>query len=114
MRISDWSADVCSSDLNGPEQGVGAIPQENAEAGEGKANQNGRRRRARAEAVMAGYAARAVTHRIAAERCGNQVDRKRVVLGKSVSVRVDLGGRRLIKTKKTNTITAKQGHRKYK
>src|SRR3546814_16225517 len=31
-------------------------------------------------------------------------DRKGVVSGKSVSVRVDLGGRRIIKTKKKNTI----------
>src|SRR3546814_18958435 len=31
-------------------------------------------------------------------------DRKSVVSGKSVSVRVDLGGRRLIKTKKEETI----------
>src|SRR3546814_14426471 len=30
-------------------------------------------------------------------------DRKRVVQGKSVSVRVDLGGRRIIKKKKANT-----------
>src|SRR3546814_18164623 len=32
------------------------------------------------------------------------IDRKSVVLGKSVSVRVDLGGRRIIKKKKTNII----------
>src|SRR3546814_12398457 len=32
------------------------------------------------------------------------VDRKSVVLGKSVSVSVDLGGRRILKNKKLNTI----------
>src|SRR3546814_11956506 len=31
-----------------------------------------------------------------------RIDRKSVVSGKSVSVRVDLGGRRIIKKKKTN------------
>src|SRR3546814_15522449 len=34
---------------------------------------------------------------------GQQGDRKSVVSGKSVAVRVDLGGRRIIKKKKTNT-----------
>src|SRR3546814_18307859 len=34
------------------------------------------------------------------------LDRKSVVSGKSVSVRVDLGGRRLIKKKKTSTRTS--------
>src|SRR3546814_15105399 len=33
----------------------------------------------------------------------DQIDRKSVVKGKSVSVRVDLGGRRIIKKKKHNT-----------
>src|SRR3546814_15016992 len=69
MRISDWSSDVCSSDL--------------------------RRHR------VAGHG-----HRIGARWSRNRVrplrpraDRKSVVKGKSVSVRVDLGGRRLIKKK---------------
>src|SRR3546814_18674672 len=35
------------------------------------------------------------------EAVGYALDRKSVVEGKSVSVRVDLGGRRIIKTKKT-------------
>src|SRR3546814_18475003 len=34
-------------------------------------------------------------------RCSTSRDRKSVVSGKSVSVRVDLGGRRIIKKKKT-------------
>src|SRR3546814_17264433 len=33
------------------------------------------------------------------------IDRKRVVLGKSVSVRLDLGGARILKKKKQNTET---------
>src|SRR3546814_12324832 len=35
---------------------------------------------------------------------GDQADRKSVVEGKSVSVRVDLGGRRIIKKKKTKPL----------
>src|SRR3546814_11718952 len=38
-------------------------------------------------------------------------DRKSVESGKSVSVRVDLGGRRLIKKKKTNTQTEQMTHK---
>src|SRR3546814_17267842 len=37
-------------------------------------------------------------------RATGSIDRKSVVTGKSVSVRVDLGGRRILKTKKTQTI----------
>src|SRR3546814_6183574 len=78
MRISDWSSDVCSSDL-------------------------GRR-------LFAALVARRQAPRLRLDR-GRQRpalgaldgwrrgDRKSVVSGKSVSVRVDLGGRRIIKKK---------------
>src|SRR3546814_17705206 len=82
MRISDWSSDVCSSDL----PGAGA-----AAAGDGE----------RQAAVAPGPRLRAsagLGHR----RSGDAGDRKSVVSGKSVSVRVDLGGRRIIKKKTTN------------
>src|SRR3546814_13765575 len=46
---------------------------------------------------VAGYAALGHTHAIIVR----QEDRKSVVSGKSVSVRVDLGGRRILKKKKT-------------
>src|SRR3546814_20328534 len=39
------------------------------------------------------------------------IDRKSVVKGKSVSVRVDLGGRRLIKKKKLRQANAREGKR---
>src|SRR3546814_15830512 len=71
MRISDWSSDVCSSDL-----GRGGV----VRAGDMACSSASPRRRA----VRAPSA-----------------DRKSVVQGKSVSVRVELGGRRIIK-KKTN------------
>src|SRR3546814_18434994 len=80
MRISDWSSDVCSSDL----------------------------RRARVRQTRRGAVRRQA--RAAAGECrrlpvaGNRgsergPDRKSVVSGKSVSVRVDLGGRRIINQK---------------
>src|SRR3546814_18388109 len=43
--------------------------------------------------------------RRAADRLDQRRDRKSVVWGKSVSVRVDLGGRRIIKKKNTTRIT---------
>src|SRR3546814_16768060 len=73
-RISDWSSDVCSSDLVGPVQ--------RREGG----GQHGHQQ------------CRAAQHGLA-----RRTDRKSVVLGKSVSGRVDLGGRRAIK-KQINTI----------
>src|SRR3546814_12561161 len=76
MRISDWSSDVCSSDL---------------------------------DHVVAAKAAFGSCRWLVDTLCPrfgiestvvDGRDRKRVVSGKSVSVRVDLGGRRIIKQKK--------------
>src|SRR3546814_19333886 len=80
MRISDWSSDVCSSDLR---------PLSDDELDDLLSELQKRQKRARAESQF-GTADEAV---IAA-------DRKSVVEGKSVSVRVDLGGRRILKKKK--------------
>src|SRR3546814_13288861 len=99
MRISDWSSDVCSSDLRG---------RRHAEPGEP-------RRAVRDDIVVLEH-----PPLIAGDRCPRRpaesgrdhprhrlgkrneqpLDRKSVVQGKSVSVRVDLGGRRIIKKKK--------------
>src|SRR3546814_20602414 len=81
MRISDWSSDVCSSDLR---------------AGAGRPVQA--RRLHRRRTVCAGRARQRAGRRH--RRC--PPDRKSVVEGKSVSVRVDLGGRRILKKKQTN------------
>src|SRR3546814_9935309 len=70
MRISDWSSDVCSSDLT-------CCSCWDRNSADGLATPR------RPRSVMA------------------NTDRKSVVLGKSVSVRVDLGGRRIIKKKTT-------------
>src|SRR3546814_19240152 len=96
MRISDWSSDVCSSDLHGdslsPLDAVGRL---------------GRRRSAVARDVPAPSVATPCggNATMAGVRgpTARPVDRKSVVSGKSVSVRVDLGGRRIIKNKKNIT-----------
>src|SRR3546814_4079497 len=94
MRISDWSSDVCSSDLGGkakvgpddPPIGAGARDPLQIDAlGFGDA------RGKRADLDPVGQAR---------ARQARLQDRKSVGSGKSVSVRVDLGGRRIIKKKK--------------
>src|SRR3546814_15356717 len=86
MRISDWSSDVCSSDLL----------------------VLGLRREFRIGQLDRHDRGQSFTHVVASERdllllqrarFFRIVDRKSVVSGKSVSVRVDLGGRRIIKKK---------------
>src|SRR3546814_15815392 len=85
MRISDWSSDVCSSDLRGNHS-----------------------MRVWIDADACPKAAKELVVKFALKRrfevvlvAGQpQIDRKSVVSGKSVSVRVDLGGRRIIKKKK--------------
>src|SRR3546814_15788342 len=97
MRISDWSSDVCSSDLQrgdlrrGGDRGGDRCDRPSTRrhppcaprAPERQAHGDGERRGRRAR-------------RSAARGRG---DRKSVVQGKSVSVRVELGGRRIIKKK---------------
>src|SRR3546814_11675007 len=80
MRISDWSSDVCSSDLFRAAGLDGSLYQGFRAEGRPDPQQTSPR-------MGAGD--------------GGRPDRKSVVLGKSVSVRVDLGGRRVIKKKIT-------------
>src|SRR3546814_11433221 len=86
MRISDWSSDVCSSDLL---------------AGEARYLCPSRPPGCRSPGLAANAPASA--RRGAGEadprRQPQSGDRKSVGQGKSVSVRVDLGGRRIIKKK---------------
>src|SRR3546814_15529127 len=119
MRISDWSSDVCSSDLlekqlaNARNQAAQVIPAEafaRLEAND----------RAVAEA-RAAVNAGATTIELTGDATGitiggepltpnsprtltgeTQIDRKSVVSGKSVSVRVELGGRSYIKKTQTH------------
>src|SRR3546814_3067389 len=78
MRISDWSSDVCSSDLR-YHRGTVRRHLQMARLGQGRP---------------------CLGHRHRLYGTGGHGDRKSVVSGKSVSVRVDLGGRRIIKKKK--------------
>src|SRR3546814_17451118 len=94
MRISDWSSDVCSSDLIADDARTDAANVETAhlrfaeDEAVGQADLVARRRRARAERIDIAALGRDVE--------GEAADRKSVVKGKSVSGRVDFGGRRLI------------------
>src|SRR3546814_17233660 len=104
MRISDWSSDVCSSDLyrDTPSAHIPVV-QHNV-------------RWIMRHTLVAAFATLTDANRtrgdlmsrgIAREQI-HAIDRKSVVWGKSVSVRVDLGGRRHIKKKnmshhRTNT-----------
>src|SRR3546814_13176883 len=114
MRISDWSSDVCSSDLfTGPAlaaAGLEPLPDFSSEEIASNARrwrilqQRGKRltvlRLAKASFTFAGgidYLAWKINR-----HAGTAIvlDRKSVVEGTSVSERVDLGGRRTIKKKK--------------
>src|SRR3546814_14036413 len=98
MRISDWSSDVCSSDLRPDRADLGAL---------GPAGPGGRRgQRGRAALCLRRRAAVAAQPDLdLREPADALADRKSVVSGKSVSVRVDLGGRRIIKNKNNrNTV----------
>src|SRR3546814_11395752 len=106
MRISDWSSDVCSSDLGRLDQlvvGLAAVFQQHEGAadldrggagkrrGDGDVADTGDRFCRRGDRVRRAMIHLGMIH--------GHLDRKSVVLGKSVSVRVALGGRRNLKKK---------------
>src|SRR3546814_20868829 len=104
MRISDWSSDVCSSDLRQWRLTM-------SDARSSADNSFGRRRAMLRTAMGPGIAAALsdpavieimVNHDgvLRLDRLGEgRLDRQSGVEGKSVSVRVDLGGRGIIKKK---------------
>src|SRR3546814_16053933 len=95
MRISDWSSDVCPSDLTeGFRSLVIALPALRSSADVGRQAPGSLRR------LWSDPDPKLWSNRMPS------VDRKSVVSGKSVSVRVDLGGRRTIKQKnKINSVS---------
>src|SRR3546814_17912683 len=104
MRISDWSSDVCSSDLVdaaarhfGGEGGAHVIIETlvAARGAAGDAGLGDARVPDERHLAPRGQRAAAFDRDDAVERG----DRKSVGWGKGVSVRVDLGGRRVIKQK---------------
>src|SRR3546814_12910038 len=113
MRISDWSSDVCSSDLFG----VGEVAALAAPAlGDQAAGAVDARRVKLHELHVLQRQAGAQHHGVAVAglRVGagagevDAPDRKSVVSGKSVSVRVGIGGGRIIKKKKSTENIHKQ------
>src|SRR3546814_15578299 len=119
MRISDWSSDVCSSDLTDGEA-AGTEAEEEANPPQATAPEKAPREEIQAEStapkgrVLASPAVRKRALDLGVDlalvrpaeggrvRHGDLEDRKSVVSGKSVSVRVDLGGRRILEKQITN------------
>src|SRR3546814_11097006 len=110
MRISDWSSDVCSSDL---EWRISAVPFFDRHHGR-FTGYRGTARRPRADesathlranpglygSGLAPDSLRQLVHELRTPpNALVGLDRTSVVSGKRVSVRVDLGGRRIIKKK---------------
>src|SRR3546814_18335217 len=92
MRISDWSSDVCSNSFT-----IRPIRTRSASCGRQSQRCKGvRRMNEMTELASIGSVAKIG---------GSQRDRKSVGEGKSVSVRVDLGGRRISKKKRRDMNT---------
>src|SRR3546814_18521605 len=100
MRISDWSSDVCSSDLvvRGAEYGRRVNGRDDDRSEPRRQELAAALRHAEVLSQQGLCGGRAEEDDRA--RAADAEDRKSVVTGKSVSVRVDLGGRRIIKKKK--------------
>src|SRR3546814_3817875 len=103
MRISDWSSDVCSSDLATDRDGKMVTTQEALRIEE-KILDLVKEGNGAANPVLSAADAPARLQAVAEHPLNPgqlaAADRTSVVSGKSVSVRVDLGGRRIIKKKK--------------
>src|SRR3546814_17571861 len=114
MRISDWSSDVCSSDLVGLGHGhqrrlhAQTLAFDTGLGGEvAKALERFDKCRAAigiARIVDGIDTTKDLTRTEYLGPAQRERDRKSVVWGQGVSVRVDLGGRRIIKKKKTPII----------
>src|SRR3546814_11953335 len=111
MRISDWSSDVCSSDLIG----IAVLGKDQCHLGQclecifdvelhrGRlVDRGGWNTKVGDRDVLLVE----LRHELLSKRTEQQ-DRQSVVSGKSVSVRVDLGGRRLIKKNKIKSKNTK-------
>src|SRR3546814_16175174 len=116
MRISDWSSDVCSSDLHAAVEAEAHTVRHHVGVDAALDEPDGALRAADAldGRDLVGQSLAPVVERGEDRRRGLQRvvagvgpgDRKSVVEGTSVSVRVDIGGSRIIKkTKHTNSTT---------
>src|SRR3546814_19813400 len=104
MRISDWSSYVCSSDLFGQIRDFGCRQDGLAARDHGIERRPGQIEWRRCGGVKRATQQQGKQDEVETPTHGStfvfQTDRKRLVLGKSVSVRVDLGGRRINKLNK--------------
>src|SRR3546814_20500122 len=98
MRISDWSSDVCSSDLS---QWITFLYSTYLQS-----LMLAMSMYIEAFSITNSYGFLASWYVFSTTL--SDIDRKSVVLGKSVSARVDLGGRRIIKKITTTHITYRQ------
>src|SRR3546814_16632306 len=118
MRISDWSSDVCSSDLDDvrligaqPHQCLGRAAERRLVVGEGGAQRSdhlGGESRPKVDHFGNRAAAAVEFDPVGGDSMdpvGVDGDRKSVVWVKSCAVRVALGGRRIIKNKKNENTT---------
>src|SRR3546814_20604677 len=108
MRISDWSSDVCSSDLYLAAYGrrVGGtilLASHNMSEVERLCDSVLMMKRGRIVDTGAPHELIARYGRTTLEEVFLDIDRKRAGVGKSVSVRVDLGGRLVLKKKNKTT-----------
>src|SRR3546814_19317340 len=109
MRISDWCSDVCSSDLINVKGGTLAF---NSDAALGAPDGIVTIEENTTLKTLADFT---ISHDLNVNNTQlAALDRQSVVWGKSVSVRVDLGGRRIIKKKKEARRDHKQRHNKKK
>src|SRR3546814_12585037 len=112
MRISDWSSDVCSSDLfhfiqNQHQTCKSAVPKNQQQA-----LQEPKRTEVIDITLDAGRALYGRSHvRLPGHPCNQATGQRQIgrasCRGKSVSLRVDLGGRRIITKKKTTEYSNK-------
>src|SRR3546814_11549731 len=111
MRISDWSSDVCSSDLVSNKKAFGLglpgclhlrhtqLPDHKFEVGQPETGAELAEDLQRFVDLHGPDSIACCIVEPIAGSTGALIDRKSVVEGKRVSVRVDLGGRRIIKKK---------------
>src|SRR3546814_18434072 len=97
MRISYWSSDVCSSDLPAAHRALGLARGEAGPVALAHALFHDRGELA----AVVGVAERGLEGELVGQDEGAPADRTSVVSGQRVSVRGDLGGRRVINKKIT-------------
>src|SRR3546814_14948709 len=99
MRISDWSADVCSSDLDETHILIGLLGLGTAQPRQSAMHPE-RQRLWKIATQLALLGLPVLMVQRAAGRIA--IDRKSVVSGTRLSIRVELGGRRRIKQQKND------------